>query len=73
MAASLHLLAALPNAGYYEADYSRWNPLRTEVCTPVLAPDANGAFSPPTGPGLGVDVDEDALRRYPPLRGAGYR
>jgi L-alanine-DL-glutamate epimerase-like enolase superfamily enzyme len=73
MAASLHFLAALPNAGYYEADYSRWNPLRTEVCSPVLAPDANGAFSPPTGPGLGVEVDEDALRHYPPLRGAGYR
>jgi len=73
MAASLHVLAALPNAGYYEADYSRWNPLRTQVCTPVLAPDANGAYSPPTGPGLGVEVDEDALRHYPPLRGAGYR
>lgn len=73
VAASLHWLSALPNPGYFEADFSRYNPLRTELCSPVAMPDAEGRFLPPTGPGLGVEVDEAALVRFPAIRGAGYR
>lgn len=73
VAASLHFLAALPSPGYFEADFSTFNPLRTALCWPVITPDADGCFTPPTGPGLGVEVDEAALRHYPVIRGAGYR
>ena len=72
VAASLHFLAALPNAGYFEADYARHNPLRTALCSPVASPTADGSFLPPGGPGLGVEIDEAALRHYPAVRGAGY-
>ncbi|MBI5615006.1 MAG: mandelate racemase/muconate lactonizing enzyme family protein [Gammaproteobacteria bacterium] len=72
VAASLHFLAALPNAGYFEADYSISNPLRTALCAPVATIGADGAFRPPEGPGLGVEIDEEELARHPVRGGAGY-
>ena len=33
VAASIHLLASLDNAGYFEADLSRYNPFRDELCS----------------------------------------
>jgi D-galactarolactone cycloisomerase len=72
VAASLHFLAALPNAGYFEADYSVSNPLRTSLCVPVATITPEGAFLPPEGPGLGVELDEAELARYPAQGGAGY-
>ncbi|HMM75173.1 MAG TPA: mandelate racemase/muconate lactonizing enzyme family protein [Gammaproteobacteria bacterium] len=72
MAASLHFLAAIPNGGYFEADWSRYNPLRTELCSPVVEIAATGRVRPPPGPGLGIALDEAALARFPVLRGAGY-
>ncbi|MGE3772489.1 MAG: mandelate racemase/muconate lactonizing enzyme family protein [Gammaproteobacteria bacterium] len=72
MAATLHFLAAIPNGGYFEADWSRHNPLRSELCSPVIEVDATGCVRPPTAPGLGVEIDEAALARFPVLRGAGY-
>lgn len=72
MAASLHVLAALPNAGYFEADASRYNPLRDRLCAwqPVLA--ADGTCAAPPGAGLGVVPDEGVLTGYPGIGGAGY-
>lgn len=72
MAATLHFLAAIPNGGYFEADFSRFNPLRTELCSPVIDVGPGGRLSPPRGPGLGVIVDESMLARFPVVRGAGY-
>ena len=72
VSASLHFLCALPNAGYFEADYARYNPLRTALCSPVAEVSPQGTFTPPTGPGLGVEIDEAALRHFPAVRGAGY-
>ena len=72
VAATLHFLAAIPNAGYFEADYSRYNPLRTALCTPVIEVDAAGEIRPPEGAGLGVSLDETLLAQFPVLRGAGY-
>lgn len=40
------------------------NPFRTEVCRGEPFALSDGAVSVPTGPGLGIDLDEDALRRY---------
>lgn len=72
MAATVHLLAAIDNAGYFEADVSRPNRFRDElVSTPwALAPD--GTVTPLPGPGLGVEVDEDFLRAHPLVDGPSY-
>jgi len=72
VAASLHFLAAIPNAGYFEADCAAFNPLRTVLTSPVATADAEGSFMPPAGPGLGVEVDTPALAQYPVETGAGY-
>ena len=36
------------------------------------AVDADGNVTPPEGPGLGVEVDEEALARFPVIEGPGY-
>jgi len=72
VAATLHFLAAIPNAGYFEADHSRHNPLRTALCAPVVDVAATGTVTPPSGHGLGVSVDEAMLASFPVVRGAGY-
>ncbi|MGR8921450.1 MAG: mandelate racemase/muconate lactonizing enzyme family protein [Gammaproteobacteria bacterium] len=72
MAASLHFLAAIPNAGYFEADVSRHNPLRDVFEGADFAPDAAGELRPPDGPGLGVAPDAGSLAAFPAMAGAGY-
>jgi D-galactarolactone cycloisomerase len=39
------------------------NPLRDELVQPTYSPE-NGRLLVPCEPGLGVNVDEDVLRRY---------
>jgi galactonate dehydratase len=64
--AALHLLAAIPNTLMLERIESDW-PGRNEVISapPVLE---NGHLIVPTVPGLGVDIDEEAVARYPSRR-----
>jgi D-galactarolactone cycloisomerase len=69
MAATLQILAILdvaPDAPSWaepllEFDVGE-NPIRTDLLTVPLAP-SDGWMSIPDGPGLGVDVDEDAVRQ----------
>ncbi|MGI9426018.1 MAG: mandelate racemase/muconate lactonizing enzyme family protein [Hyphomicrobiaceae bacterium] len=72
VAASIHLLSSIDNAGYYEADLSAYNPLRDDLCSwkADVAPD--GTVIAPDGPGLGVDVDEALLDKFPVIEGPGY-
>lgn len=72
MVASLHLLAAIDNPGYFEADATGINPFRTELAQGVLEVGADGCIAPPETPGLGVDVDEAFLKRHPLIEGACY-
>ena len=37
---------------------------------PAASPIVDGVFSLPLGPGWGIDVDEEALLRHPPLNDA---
>jgi galactonate dehydratase len=74
--AALHLLAAIPNTLMLERIENDW-PGRNEVISapPVLE---SGALLVPTAPGLGVDIDEAAIARYPSERnvsiaGGGYQ
>jgi L-alanine-DL-glutamate epimerase-like enolase superfamily enzyme len=64
--AALHLLAAIPNTLMLERIESDWAG-RNEVISapPVLE---NGHLIVPTVPGLGVDIDEAAVARYPSQR-----
>jgi D-galactarolactone cycloisomerase len=69
LAATLHILAVLP----LPPDAPKWaepilehdvgeNPIRTALLTVPLTVD-DGWMTIPDGPGLGVDVDEEAVRR----------
>ena len=72
VAASLHVLASVDNAGYFEADLSRYNPLRDELCSWNASITSDGTVLPPEGPGLGVEIDEALLSKFPLIDGPGY-
>jgi D-galactarolactone cycloisomerase len=69
VAATLQALAVLPEATEIDGSYGaliEWdtfeNPLRTDLLTtPLVVTD--GRVPIPAGPGLGIDVDEDVVRR----------
>ena len=67
-AASLHLMAAARNVGLFEHPAGR-NEIRDALAGGQLRPQA-GWIEVPSGPGLGVTVDEDMLRRFKPDRAA---
>ena len=71
-AASIHLLAAIDNGGYFEADISTANRFRDELgSTPwTIRPD--GTVLPNEAPGIGVEIDEGWIAAHPPIEGPGY-
>jgi len=71
-AASVHFLASIENARYFEADGSTDNPLRTEACSASYTLAADGTVLPLDGHGLGVEVDEPYLRADPLTDGAAW-
>ena len=71
-AASIHFLAAIENGGYFEADISRANRFRDELCSTPWAIGADGFVRPNETPGIGVEVDEGFLAAYPAIEGPGY-
>lgn len=72
MAASVHLLCALEEGGYFEADVSRVNPFRDQLAAGGFAVDAEGCVEPPPGPGLGLEVDEAFVAAHPLIDGPAY-
>lgn len=65
-AASLHVAAAAETFRTYESMYYE-NPLRTELCVPVVGERQqlrDGKLPVPRGPGLGVALDRKVLERY---------
>ncbi|MBY0338123.1 MAG: mandelate racemase/muconate lactonizing enzyme family protein [Acetobacteraceae bacterium] len=71
-AASIHLLCALDNAGYFEADISRANKFRDELGSEPWRIGADGCVRPLEAPGIGVEVDEGWLKAHPAIEGPGY-
>jgi L-alanine-DL-glutamate epimerase-like enolase superfamily enzyme len=63
LAANLHFIAAIPNSYLLEFDQNP-NALRTELLDRPIAPDNTGVVTVPDGPGLGVRLDPETLRRY---------
>ena len=73
MAASVHFLAAIDNAGYFEADVSKNNLFRDRLVTsPPYALDADGCVRPLEAPGIGLEVDEQFLAAHPVIEGPAY-
>jgi len=64
--ANIHVLASAPNCLFLEhrADDVPW---RTEVAVGVI-PEQDGYLSLPTAPGLGIDLDEEAMADHPPYQ-----
>jgi D-galactarolactone cycloisomerase len=72
MAATIHAIASLPGACYFEADVARGNLLRDKLCSTPYVIDTDGTVSPLEEPGIGVQVDEDFLRAHPLTPGAAF-
>ena len=72
MAASIHLLAAIDNGGYFEGDVSKNNLYRDRMVDTPYRVDADGNVRPLDRPGIGVEVDEAFLAAHPPIEGPGY-
>jgi len=73
MAASVHFLAAIENAGYFESDVSRNNLFRDQLVDnlPFIVDD-KGNTRPLETPGIGLEVDEQFLAAHPVIEGAAY-
>jgi L-alanine-DL-glutamate epimerase-like enolase superfamily enzyme len=72
MAASIHFLAAIDNAGYFEADVSRGNLFRDALGSAPYTLGGDGCVRPLEAPGLGVEIDERFLAKHPVIDGPGY-
>jgi L-alanine-DL-glutamate epimerase-like enolase superfamily enzyme len=73
MAASVHILASIGNARYFEGYGSADNPLRSDLCSASYQLGADGTVLPLAGPALGVEVDEAFLRAHPLTEGPARR
>ncbi|PRY17298.1 glucarate dehydratase family protein [Kineococcus rhizosphaerae] len=63
LAAMTHLAAATPNLDYACDTHWPWKRPEDDVVVPGVLEFAHGAVKVPTTPGLGVDLDRDALAR----------
>jgi L-alanine-DL-glutamate epimerase-like enolase superfamily enzyme len=61
LAADLHLSAAMPVARYVE--YLTPSPYLDELVTVPFRPDAEGLLTVPDGPGLGIELNREAMER----------
>src|ERR1700730_15492197 len=62
LAADLHLSAAMPVARYVE--YLTPSPYLDEIILTPFKPDAEGYLNVPDKPGLGIELDREALKRF---------
>ena len=62
VAADLALTAAMPVAKWVE--YQTGTPYIEELITPAFSLDGDGMLSVPTGPGLGITLNPDAIAKY---------
>lgn len=62
LAADLHLAAAMPVARWVE--YLTPSPYIEEIVKTPFSLDENGMLLIPTAPGLGIELDQEALERF---------
>lgn len=63
LAAMVHLAAATPNLDYACDTHWPWKDPADDVVAPGVLGFRDGAVAVPTGPGLGIELDPDALER----------
>jgi L-rhamnonate dehydratase len=63
VAATLHVLAAMPQDSWMEYAISD-APLRNELCHPHFDIDREGFITIPEKPGLGVELNEEVIKKY---------
>lgn len=66
--ASLHLDAVIPNFLIQEV-ITDDEPWKDAIAIDPPRMDADGFFQPPSGPGLGIELDLAAAKRFPPVTG----
>lgn len=62
LAADLHLSAAMPVARYVE--YLTPSPYLDAIITKPFKVDAEGFLNVPDAPGLGIELDREAMKRF---------
>jgi len=72
MAASIHALCAVDEAGYFEGDVTRHNPFRDQMGTAPYVLDAEGCVRPLEAPGIGIEGDEEFVGAHPLIDGPCY-
>lgn len=73
MAATIHYLCGLDNAGYFEADVTELNPFRDELADRLpYVLDAEGCVHAYEGIGSGLAVDPGFLANHPLIEGPCY-
>jgi D-galactarolactone cycloisomerase len=72
MTATINVLAAVDEPGYFEGDVARHNPFRDEVGGVPYVLDKDGCVRPSEKPGLGIEVDEAFVRAHPLIDGPCY-
>jgi L-alanine-DL-glutamate epimerase-like enolase superfamily enzyme len=63
----MHFVSALPNA----CPHHEFKGFRTNVqfeCKTSALSVVNGTIKVPTGPGLGVDIDADYIKKHQPVK-----
>ena len=63
LAAMVHLASATPNLDYACDTHWPWKDAGEDVVVPGVLSFTNGSVAVPTAPGLGVELDRDALAR----------
>ena len=61
-AASLHVLAAMPRAPFFE--YCVQETALNQLLTVERFPVVDGMVAVPQAPGLGIEIDEEVVRRH---------
>ena len=72
MAASIHLLSAIDNGGYFEGDVTRYNPFRDDMGQRPFNISGEGFVSALEEPGIGITINEKFLAKYPLIEGPCY-
>lgn len=75
IAANLNLALSCRNVHQLEVDAAAYQPLRDSIITkPVFNTDniTDGMLRPSGKPGLGIEIDEEALKEFPYTRGPIY-
>jgi L-alanine-DL-glutamate epimerase-like enolase superfamily enzyme len=72
LVAGIHVLSAIENGGYFESSEG-YNPLRNgPFIGDAYSIGADGCVRAPDKPGIGLEIDEEFIRKHPVVEGPGF-